>query len=82
MAHAIRTNNEATPEETIRQLARQHGIVAERTATDELADTITRLSGDDVIHDEIEDLVVTLRRKGFITSEQATSLYGGYLESA
>ncbi|MGI2036360.1 hypothetical protein ACRQ1B_28695 [Rhizobium panacihumi] len=81
MAHAIRTNNEATPEETIRAIARQHGIVAERTATDELADTITGLAGDEVVHDEIEDLVVTMQRKGVITADKATSLYGDYLAS-
>lgn len=82
MAHAIRTNNEANPEETIRAMAREHGIVAERTATDDLADTITNLAGDDVVHDEVEDLVVTMQRKGIITADQATALYGDYLASA
>lgn len=81
MAHAIR-HTEATPEEVIRALARQHGIRAERTATDDLADTITSLAGDEVVHDEIEDLVVTMQRKGVITAEKATALYGDYLASA
>jgi len=80
MARALR-HSDLTPEEVIRTLARQHGIAAERTATDAIADTITRLSGDDVTHDEVEDLVVNMRRKGIITSEQATSLYGDYLET-
>lgn len=79
MAHAIR-HSDTTPEQAIRALARQHGIVAERTATDAIADTITHLSGDEVIYDEVEDLVVTMRRKGIITPEQATSLYGDYLD--
>jgi hypothetical protein len=80
MARALR-HSDPTPEQVIRALAMQHGVVAERTATDAMADTITRLSGDDVVHDEIEDLVVAMRRKGIITSEQATSLYGDYLET-
>lgn len=82
MAHAIRHDNEATPEEVIRALAMQHGINAERTATDAMADTITSLAGDDVVHDEIEDLVVTMQRKGVITADQATALYGDYLAYA
>lgn len=82
MAHAIRTKNEATPEETIRAMAQQHGITAERTATDEWADNVTRLAGDEVIHDEIEDLLVTMQRKGVITDEQANALYGAYLVGA
>ncbi|WP_049777418.1 hypothetical protein [Allorhizobium ampelinum] len=81
MAHAIR-HSDATPEQVIRTLARQHGIVAERNGTDDMADTITRLSGDDVIHDEIEDLLVTMQRKGVITDVQANALYGNYLASA
>lgn len=80
MARALR-HSDPTPEQIIRTLARKHGVVVERTATDAMADTITRLSGDDVIHDEVEDLVVTMRRKGVITSEQATTLYGDYLDT-
>lgn len=82
MAHAIQNKKMATPEETIRAMARDHGIAAERTATDELADTLTNLAGDDVVHDEIEDLVVTMQRRGIITADQATALYGDYLAHA
>jgi hypothetical protein len=80
--YAKRRHGEASPEEIIRALARQHGVTAERTSTDEWADAITTLAGDEVVHDEIEDLVVTLRRKGFITADRATTLYGDYLASA
>ena len=82
MAHAIRTNKEATPEEIIRSTARQHGIMGERTATDELADTIANLAGNSVVHDEIEDLVVTMQRRGVTAAGRATSLYGDYLALA
>ncbi|WP_315922143.1 hypothetical protein [Mesorhizobium sp. SP-1A] len=68
-----------SPEQVIRDLARKHDIVATRTETDELADAITALAGDTVVRDEIEDLVVTMRRQGVISSEQATALYGDYL---
>lgn len=81
MAQAISTINEVSAAETIRALAQKHGVTAERTATDELADTITSLAGDDVVHDEIEDLVVTMQRRGVITADQATTLYSDYLAS-
>jgi hypothetical protein len=82
MGHAIRTNKEATPTEIIRATARQHGIVGKRTATDDLADNIANLAGDSAVYDEIEDLVVTIQRKGVITAGRATSLYGDYLALA
>ncbi|KPF42607.1 hypothetical protein [Rhizobium sp. AAP43] len=46
-------------------LAAEHGIVSERLAIDDWADQMTERSGDAVVHDPIEDLLVTLQRKGF-----------------
>lgn len=66
-------------ERRIYALAAQHGIVAERLPVDDWADKVTELSGDAVVHDPVEDLVVTLRRKGVVTDREATSLYGDYL---
>lgn len=63
----------------IYDLAAQHGIVAERLPIDDWADKITELAGDAVTHDPVEDLISTLRRKGVITAQEATSLYGDYL---
>ncbi|TCP74199.1 hypothetical protein C8J31_1455 [Rhizobium sp. PP-CC-2G-626] len=60
-------------------LAAEHGVVAERLSIDDWADKVTELSGDEVVHDPIEDLVVTLQRKGVITDREATALYGDYL---
>lgn len=82
MAQAIRTGQDLTPEAVIRSLAEKHGISPERTATDDWADVITRLAGDEVIADEVEDLIVNLRRKGIISAKEATALYGDYLARA
>ena len=82
MAQAIRTGQDLTPEAVIRSLAEKHGISPVRTVTDDWADAITRLSGDEVIANEIEDLVVNLRRRGVISAKEATALYGDYLASA
>jgi hypothetical protein len=66
-------------EARIYELAAQHGIVAERVPLDDWADKVTELSGDDVVHDPVEDLVITLQRKGVITDQEASDLFGGYL---
>lgn len=81
MANALRRNLDAHPADTIRSLAMQYGVIAERTAIDDLADAVSNLAGDPVIRDEIEDLVVAMQRKGVITGPQATKLYGDYLAS-
>lgn len=71
--------NATTAEIKIRDLAKLHGVVAERTATDEWADVVANLSGDEVVSDEVMDLVVTLERRGFLTSEEGTRLYGEHV---
>lgn len=81
MAHAVRNTHEMTAEETIRGLAREHGITAERTAMDAWADDVARLSDAEVSPDEIADLVVTLKRHGILTAARASELYGEYLSS-
>ena len=81
MAHAVRNTHEMTAEETIRGLAREHGITAERMATDAWADDIARLSDAEVPPDEIADLVVTLKRRGILTADRASALYADYISS-
>lgn len=71
--------NAKTAEIKIRDLAKQHGIVAERTALDEWADVVTNLSGDEVIRDEVEDLVVTLQRAGILSDAEAHRLYADHI---
>lgn len=62
--------------EYVLALAKQHGIVADKTRGDVLAEAITRLSGDEVVTDGVEDLIVALRRAHVIDSETMVSLLG------
>ncbi|MUZ76191.1 hypothetical protein GOZ90_26515 [Agrobacterium vitis] len=73
-------NTMKSAEARIYALAAEHEIVAERLPIDAWADKVTELSGDEVVHDPVEDLVVTLRRKGIINDQEATRLYWDYLQ--
>lgn len=64
----------------VQNLARQHNVRYIRSPADELADVATRLAGDQVKTDEIEDLIVELRRSKVINSETMVALLGNYLE--
>jgi len=64
----------------IHQLARKHGIVYKRSAIDDWADSITRLSGDDVTLDETECLLVVLGRANILTDRETTILHARYLK--
>jgi hypothetical protein len=44
-----------------------------------LAEIATRLAGDDVVTDEIEDLIVTLKRAGAISGNEMVTLLSRYL---
>jgi hypothetical protein len=61
-------------------LAQQVGVRYERTPEDELADIITRLSDDEVVTDEIEDLIVALKRAGVINGSEMVALLSQYLD--
>lgn len=52
----------------IERLAANHGVVYQRTGIDDLAETITRLSGDEVTLDRTEKLLVALKKSGVINS--------------
>lgn len=56
--------------EDIRQLAREHGMTYEASALDAWADQVTRLAGDDVELDDVENLLVALVRAKAITSSR------------
>ena len=62
------------------ELAKQSGVRYKPTVYDELADMITRLSDDDVVIDDIENLVVELKRSGVITGGEMVDLLGQYLK--
>lgn len=61
-------------------LADQFGIRYQATPEDALADIATRLAGDEVVIDEIEDLLVALKRTGAINGNEMVTLLGQYLD--
>jgi|25BtaG_2_1085352.scaffolds.fasta_scaffold00023_53 hypothetical protein len=68
-------------ENQIRQLARQNGVTYQRLPDDGTATIATRLAGDEVVTDDVEDLIVALRRANVISGEQMVELLGRYLRS-
>ncbi len=66
----------------IRELARQHHVAYVRTRRDALAGHITRLAGDDVELDEIEQLLIALQRAGHLTRIEVVRLQANYLREA
>ena len=63
-------------------LASAHGVAYVKTPVDKLADTITRLSDDEVHLDEIERLLIELRRAGVVSRAQMIELLGNYLDES
>jgi len=61
-------------------LAKKHGISYVRTENDVLADAITHLSDDEVVMDDIENLMVALRRANVINGRTLVSLLGCYID--
>lgn len=78
---ALRTTNRSAVADEIRRLAKESGITYEATALDAWADHVTRLAGDDIELDGIENLLVELERAGVVTGPQATRLHAAYLAS-
>ncbi len=73
------TAGTASAAETLRALARRHGVAYEAAPVDAFAADVSRLSDAEVPRDEIADLVVALKRAGVLDSHQAASLYGDHL---
>lgn len=66
----------------VRDLAALHQISYVKTATDHLAENITRLCGDDVGEpDEIQLLLVALRRAGHLDGREFIGLQADYLRA-
>ena len=66
--------------EIIANLARQHGVTYVRTRGDQFAETITRLSDDDVETDATENLLIALMRHGIIDDAALVALLGQHLD--
>ena len=63
----------------ILNLAFAHDVAYLETPVDQLAETITRLSDDEVHLDEIERLLIALERAGVIASDNVVPLHINYL---
>ena len=63
----------------ITDLAKEHDVTYAKTNGDQLADKFTGLSGDDVILDDIECLIIALERAGAIDSDDVVPLHVNYL---
>jgi hypothetical protein len=66
----------------IRALARTHDVAYLQTSSDVLAHHITRLAGDVVEPDEIEQLLFALQRAGHLTRVEMIRLQAKYLREA
>lgn len=76
------TVRETNTAETIRGMARRHHVVYSHTPTDRLAHHMTRLAGDSVELDEIEQLPIALQRAGHLSRKEAVRLQARYLREA
>ena len=63
----------------IGELSRTRGVQYTQTPTDVLANTITRLAGDEVVFDSIELQLLALERAGIINSADVVPLHISYL---
>ncbi|AME25817.1 hypothetical protein [Caballeronia sordidicola] len=63
----------------VASLARKHHISYQRTAGDEWAETVTRLSDDNVQSDETSNLLVSLKRAHKLTDREMTALLINHL---
>lgn len=71
---------ESNTESFVRALAKLHQITDKQDRIDNLAFTLTRLSGDEVVLDEVERLIVKLARADVISQDQAFLLLERYLD--
>lgn len=63
----------------VSELARYYNVSYCYNAMDQWADAVTRLAGDEVVHDTVEDLLVALKRAGKITKQEVAMLSVNYL---
>ncbi|MEX6157991.1 hypothetical protein [Providencia manganoxydans] len=61
------------------ELARYYNVSYCFNAMDQWAYAVTRLAGDEVVHDTVEDLLVALKRAGKITKQEVAMLSVNYL---
>ncbi|MCE6977578.1 hypothetical protein EI534_09285 [Pseudomonas frederiksbergensis] len=64
----------------VRKLAKENKVTAGRDGMSRMAVSITRLAGDVVELDAIEQLLVNLKRKGVLSKSEILALQGRYLQ--
>jgi len=64
----------------VRRLAQSHNVTAEPDDISRMAVAITRLAGDEVQLDNIQLLLVNLKRKGVLSKSEALTIQGEYLQ--
>ena len=69
-------------ERIIRDMARRHHVEYTATPTDALAHDITRLAGDDVVLDDVEQMLLALQRAGHLSRQELVRLQANYLREA
>jgi hypothetical protein len=74
--------NQSATAARIGELARQYHVAYIRTERDRLAHHITRLTGDDVELDEIEQLLIALQRAGYLSRIEVVRLQANYLRES
>ena len=63
-------------------MAEQHQVSYVLTPGDALALHITRHSGDDVVPDDVERMLIALQRAGHLTSRDVIRLQASYLRES
>lgn len=74
--------SQSDAETTIRAMAREHRVFHSRTSTDDLAHHMSRLAGDVIHLDEVEQLLLALTRAGHLSRSEAVRLQARYLREA
>lgn len=64
----------------VRRLAQSHNVTAEPDDISRMAVAITRLAGDEVQLDNIQQLLVNLKRKGVLSKSEALNIQREYLQ--
>ncbi|MCK1790088.1 hypothetical protein [Pseudomonas violetae] len=64
----------------VRKLAKDHDVTAAPDNMSRMAANITRLAGDVVRLDSVEQLLVNLKKKGILSKSEILALQGRYLQ--
>lgn len=63
----------------VRKLAKAHNVTSDRDGVSRMASSITTLSGDTVVLDPVEQLLVNLKRKGVMSTSDLLNMQVRYL---